>query len=418
MGRLSIQFLKLFGNTLWISGMALRKVFAVACQVIVLLLLTLTGCTQNSYFDLGSTPEPGLEQERARLKKKIGHEWPPVKDQEYPDLELRDHTGKQVKLSQFRGKVIILQPVGTTSTGSIGLTGGDTLPPFQGMAPQAGLPSIDELLEKEGVDPNNPNLIRVDILFYRSMSDEASLEDAQAWVEHFGLRNRENAIVLVGDERYLDPVTLNMIPGFQLIDQDFKLRVDSAGREAPDNMLATFVPAAWRLLQPKLEIASPFPEDATDPLVLEWLDLLESGRFAEVDHELAVQRERGRIQESFDTYLDKSVLALIRSERARRTFDNWCQASLNSPYAFWVRGEFGIRHGWEARGTGFSDSVTSEDSMLFGERLRQAREDLNRSHELDPTFPNAASALVTVSMGLSLPDSEWSRYFNLTCPHE
>lgn len=40
--------------------------------------------------------------------------WPPVAGQPYPDLELRDFRGETVQLSSFRGKVLLIEPIGMT----------------------------------------------------------------------------------------------------------------------------------------------------------------------------------------------------------------------------------------------------------------------------------------------------------------
>ena len=40
--------------------------------------------------------------------------WPPKIAEPYPDLQLIDQTGKTVKLSSFKGKVILLEPLGMT----------------------------------------------------------------------------------------------------------------------------------------------------------------------------------------------------------------------------------------------------------------------------------------------------------------
>jgi cytochrome oxidase Cu insertion factor (SCO1/SenC/PrrC family) len=38
--------------------------------------------------------------------------WPPQLGQPYPDLELVDQTGQKTRLSSFKGKVILIEPVG------------------------------------------------------------------------------------------------------------------------------------------------------------------------------------------------------------------------------------------------------------------------------------------------------------------
>ena len=43
-----------------------------------------------------------------------GPVWPPSVGQMYPDLELKDHNGETVHLSSFRGKVLLIEPIGMT----------------------------------------------------------------------------------------------------------------------------------------------------------------------------------------------------------------------------------------------------------------------------------------------------------------
>ncbi len=38
--------------------------------------------------------------------------WPPELGKPYPDLELVDQTGKKVRLSSFKGKVLLIEPIG------------------------------------------------------------------------------------------------------------------------------------------------------------------------------------------------------------------------------------------------------------------------------------------------------------------
>ena len=41
-------------------------------------------------------------------------EWPPEAGQEYPELELRNLDGEQVNLASYRGKVLLIEPIGMT----------------------------------------------------------------------------------------------------------------------------------------------------------------------------------------------------------------------------------------------------------------------------------------------------------------
>ena len=44
-----------------------------------------------------------------------------------------------------------------------------------------------------------------------------TVEDGRKWAAHFGLDRQKNALVLVGDSRYINRASFNLIPGFQLI---------------------------------------------------------------------------------------------------------------------------------------------------------------------------------------------------------
>ena len=41
-------------------------------------------------------------------------EWPPQPGEEYPDLTLRSLDGEEVSLAAYRGKVLLIEPIGMT----------------------------------------------------------------------------------------------------------------------------------------------------------------------------------------------------------------------------------------------------------------------------------------------------------------
>ncbi|MCA8925227.1 MAG: redoxin domain-containing protein [Planctomycetes bacterium] len=162
----------------------------------------------------------------------IPQPWPPAVDQAYPDLELKNHKGETVKLSDFRGKVIIVEPIGMNCPACQAFVGANTeLGPYGNNRPQAGLKSFDEYLEEVGgVKPSDRGIVYVQLLLYdMSNRKEPTVEDAAKWVEHFELEGRKNTVVLVGDARYVNQASWNLVPGFQLIDKNFVLRYDASG---------------------------------------------------------------------------------------------------------------------------------------------------------------------------------------------
>ncbi len=111
------------------------------------------------------------------------------------------------------------------------------------------MPSLDEAARKYGrVSLDDDGIVVVHLLLYGYDMGTPTLADARDWAKHYGLEERENHIVLVGDPRMLGPRTYRMIPGLQLVDQDFILRYDSAGNSAPDDMWTETWPAVAGML--------------------------------------------------------------------------------------------------------------------------------------------------------------------------
>jgi len=66
-------------------------------------------------------------------------------------------------------------------------------------------------------------------------------------------------------------------------------------------------------------------------------------------------------------------------------------------------GEFLIEYAWDARGGGWARTVTEEGWKLFGERLNQARAELERVRNGDVLSWQARNDLIPLAMGLGLP---------------
>lgn len=67
----------------------------------------------------------------------------------------------------------------------------------------------------------------------------------------------------------------------------------------------------------------------------------------------------------------------------------------------YMRGRRFQRLAWKARGSGYSNTVTEEGWKDFAAYLDQARGELERSYELAPEVPFAASRMISVAMGRS-----------------
>lgn len=79
------------------------------------------------------------------------------------------------------------------------------------------------------------DLVYVHLLLYDMSAARApTLEDAREWADHFRLDGVSNAVVLVGDERYVNSASYRLVPGFHVIDKSFVLRYDGSGHRPVD----------------------------------------------------------------------------------------------------------------------------------------------------------------------------------------
>ena len=74
---------------------------------------------------------------------------------------------------------------------------------------------------------------------------------------------------------------------------------------------------------------------------------------------------------------------------------NWSEESLVQR----LRGEFYIKYAWNARGSGFADTVTEQGARFFEERLAIAEAALERAWKLDPTDESIANDMLIVEKG-------------------
>lgn len=64
-------------------------------------------------------------------------------------------------------------------------------------------------------------------------------------------------------------------------------------------------------------------------------------------------------------------------------------------------GKHHVRSAWEARGSGWANTVSADGWLGFEEHLELARERLTRSWNSNPDHPAAAARMITVSMGMN-----------------
>ena len=176
--------------------------------------------------------------------------WPPQKHRTYPDLELIDQDGEVTRLSDFRGRVILVEPVGIPCEACVAYSGGQHVGAFEGVEPQEGLQSIAEYAQEYGGIPlDDSRIVHVQLLLFNHALDAPSEEEAQRWARHFNLDRSQNKLVLVGTPSMATKASRNLIPGFQLIDRDFILRADSTGTAPQDDLYSDLLPMLGRIVE-------------------------------------------------------------------------------------------------------------------------------------------------------------------------
>lgn len=175
--------------------------------------------------------------------------WPPVVGRTYPEIELLDLTGKKVKLSSFAGRIILLEPIGMSCPACQAYVGADKRGGFNGVSPQGGTASLETYLAEAGISPGDNRVVHVQLLLYGPSMGVPTLAEAREWARHFDFGRRSNEVLLIGDRRYINQFSYDMIPGLQLIDKNYVLVCDATGHNPRSNLFSELLPLAGKLLR-------------------------------------------------------------------------------------------------------------------------------------------------------------------------
>lgn len=175
--------------------------------------------------------------------------WPPVRGKAFPELTLRDRTGALVSLGSFRGKIIILEPVGMTCPACNAFSGANAVGGFEGVQPQTDCPALEEYFSTEttGVNLDDPRIVWVQLLLYNMQMQAPTVDDLKRWTAHFPAVRKANCVVLAATPEMLGNASYAMIPGVQLIDRDFVLRSDFRGHGGGDSLRGHLLPLVREL---------------------------------------------------------------------------------------------------------------------------------------------------------------------------
>lgn len=170
--------------------------------------------------------------------------WPPRLDESYPEIEFTNYDGRKVRISDFRGKVVLVEPVGMNCQACNAFAGAHKMGSFQGIRPQENLKSIEEYMASRlnGLTLENSDMVLVQLLLYDLFMEAPDIEDARIWAEHFGFDDNPHVYVVFSERDMRGSASYNLIPGFQLIDRSSVLRSDSTGHRPQHSLFSELMP--------------------------------------------------------------------------------------------------------------------------------------------------------------------------------
>lgn len=350
------------------------------------------------------------EEARAVRQAALGN-WPPRQGAQHPEMTLFDLEGQEVKLSTFKGKVILLQWVATTSPGSIGLAGGLKAKAFKRTPSQQGVTRLDRALAEAGAEVDSDEFVWLQVMVYGPGQGVPTQVDAQEWSEHFGLAERPRTHVLYTDQRYQVDATHAMVPGFYLIDTEFNLAFDATDKLGKGHRAALRGAKALFNLRPVLPAYSPSASPRSEKIVA-LASLLMEGKFKELDAEIAKLVEQGcRKDEPGRTHLE-SVEDLYAVEGVTEEhYQAWIEASPESFVPAYFKGMAHVSWGWDARGSGWASTVTEEGWEIFGRELQKAKEAFTLANRISSSQAYGYTGLLIVARALRAPTKIREAYF-------
>jgi tetratricopeptide (TPR) repeat protein len=154
-------------------------------------------------------------------------------------------------------------------------------------------------------------------------------------------------------------------------------------------------------------------EDSTDVAVM-----LQNRRYDVLEkHLLSLLRGKNRDKDGqFPLNLAYQKLCNIQEpERSYATkitqFRSWLTQNNSSHFANACLGIVHVHYAWEARGTGYGNTITEEGRRIFKMRLLTAKDYLEKAYSLDQSDPNVPAWLITVAVGLGLEREEMEKQF-------
>lgn len=197
----------------------------------------------------GTAKASGQQSQKAKpaqqSKQKNPEFWPPMLTQFFPDMTLVNQDGRPTKLSDYKGKIIILQFASMNCPLSQAYSGANRpgFHPLGSVFPPSNVKFFPDLMrDLTGYGLQNPGVVWMQILVYNDKGEMATPKDVRRWAKHFDLKTADKQFVLAPEKSMMSKKTKLMVPGFQLINRAFVLTSDSTGALPKDDLYSKFLP--------------------------------------------------------------------------------------------------------------------------------------------------------------------------------
>ena len=177
--------------------------------------------------------------------------WPPRVGEAYPEITFVNYDGRELKLSDFAGQVVLVEPVGMTCEACNALSGGNERGGVGQIIPQGNLESLEAYIDRYcgGVTLDHPDVVLVQVLLYDLAMEAPDLEDAAIWAQHFGFDRDPDVFVVVPKGDLRGKASFALIPGVQLVDKEGVMRFDATGHRPKHNLWTELLPSVPWLIE-------------------------------------------------------------------------------------------------------------------------------------------------------------------------
>ena len=166
-----------------------------------------------------------------------GQPWPMKIGQPFPEVDFLGYGGMRWRMSQLKGRVVLVMTVDMGDSSSTTLAGAKEAGMFQITPTLSDKHSLEETIRQTypGFSFENPRIVVVEIITRNRAGFFPNVEEVNKWTDHFRSARRGEVIVVGATGAMVGPESASAIPGMYLIDRQGITRFGFANnKRTPD----------------------------------------------------------------------------------------------------------------------------------------------------------------------------------------